>query len=68
VIAQTKTVLNALKEQCDTEDGGNSRFDSGYARATLSVEQIQLGVPATDGSAEPVGGCLAVEGIHEVPA
>ena len=26
-----------------------------------------LGVPATDGSAEPVGGCLAVEGIPEVP-
>ena len=26
-----------------------------------------LGVPATDGSAEPVGGYLAVEGIPEVP-
>ena len=31
------------------------------------VEQIHLGVPATGGSAEPVGGCLAVEGIPEVP-
>lgn len=33
-----------------------------YAR-NGDVERISLGVPATDGSAEPVGVCLAVEGI-----